>query len=240
MALLKCNNDELNDIIPDVKFSRQAYIELYAIASTMRLHRHLVYVTTLVAQEDYTFSGDPELRGVACYLAMRIHKNSRDHVEEISPEHIYRELESMIKECIAAASRIIGEIDTINKEYQVSILCGVSKSSQEVAHFAGGLVQALVLKTKNDVKAIPSALWEYFEGFSPIVGNKKSPVTDRELDVLREYLGTKKTIYTCILLNCAFELERHSDSLDKHVPSMDVLVEVYKSSWMFILMECFF
>lgn len=118
--------------------------------------------------------------------------------------------------------------------YPITLLSEISGVSRFHVNIIGEAVRRFVEIRKSQPKWLPREIHNLLMGTVPLVGDRRSPLTKRELEAIYRYLGVRRTIYVHILLNTLFELKQHEKILNGLMRE-DELYDVCRSGWLYLL-----
>jgi hypothetical protein len=126
----------------------------------------------------------------------------------------------------------IDDVDGIVNSYPISIMYMLSNKSYEYSYMIGESVKKFIKYKFNKSINIPIAIYNSMESIHiPIVN-----LNQQELQVLKNYLNSKKNSHLYLLLNCLTEFNYHYEYIIKETIEENMLMEIFNSSWLYLLL----
>jgi hypothetical protein len=149
------------------------------------------------------------------------------------PNDIIRGINTLFSDILNIGYSTFLEEDLLDG-YPIALLTKISGASRFHVNIIGESVRRIIEIRRSQPKWLPSELNNVMIGAVPLVGDKNSPLTERELDAVYRYLGVRKTLYVNILLNTLFELRQHENRLNRMMTEEE-LCDVCRSTWVYLL-----
>jgi len=120
--------------------------------------------------------------------------------------------------------------------YPIGLIAKICNTEHDRAHIMGECVRTFIELRDMGMYNIPKELYNVIEGNYPLVGHEKSPLNEAELNAIYRYLGSRKTIYVHILLNCLYEMTEHNIIMNNERLLEEDLKTICNSSWLYLFL----
>ena len=164
----------------------------------------------------------------------------------ISEEDIMVEINGLITMVLDKAYSTFSIQDGIQDlldGYPLNLIMNLCKTTRTYACIMGESVKRFITLRQTDKTFIPKELFNVIEGMVPLTGHPNSPLTQEELSALYKYLGSRKSIYVNILLNCLYEWARDDYTLllqhnfvQRSQLTEEEIIMICNSSWLFLIL----
>lgn len=225
-------------------FHPEAIISIRYLAPALELHT--VFNEFVKNSMPYII---PELRSIfEQKLATTIRTNictkrNLTRYYTIYEDDVIGEVNDMLKYAMQRGCTFIPSDQTISymlDGYPINLLSNVCDVKSCYAHTIGEATRKFIIVRNSQPQFLPSALYNVIEGKCPLTGYPDSPLTKDELEALYRYLGTRKSIYVNILLNCLCELKYCDNLIESAFLTEDELISLCQSSWLFLFLWAFY
>jgi len=126
----------------------------------------------------------------------------------------------------------IDDVDGIVNSYPISIMYMLFNKSYEYSYMIGEAVKKFIKYKFNKSINIPITIYNSMESIHiPIVN-----LNQQELQVLKNYLNSKKNSHLYLLLNCLTEFNYHYEYIIKETIEENMLMEIFNSSWLYLVL----
>ena len=128
----------------------------------------------------------------------------------------------------------IEDVHGIVNSYPISIMYMLSKKSYEYSYMIGESVKNFIqYKFNKSINInIPINIYNSMENIHISLVN----LNQQELQVLKNYLNSKKNSHLYLLLNCLTEFNYHYEYIIKETIEENMLMEIFNSSWLYLVL----
>jgi len=122
----------------------------------------------------------------------------------------------------------VDDVDGIVNSYPISIMYMLSNKSYQYSYMIGESVKKFIKHKYN----IPMEIYNSMENIHISIIN----LHEKELQVLKIYLNSKKQSHLYLLINCLTEFNYHYEYIIKETIDEKMLMEIFNSSWLYLLL----
>ena len=126
----------------------------------------------------------------------------------------------------------IDDVDGIVNSYPISIMYMLSNKSYQYSYMIGESVKKFI---KYNIKYninISMGIYNSMENIDISLIN----LHEKELQVLKIYLNSKKQSHLYLLINCLTEFNYHYEYIIKKTIDEKMLIEIFNSSWLYLIL----
>jgi len=127
-------------------------------------------------------------------------------------------------------------IEGLVDRYPISLVSNITKVPSIFAHMIGESVKRLVEVRNEHPDYLPKQLHNVMSGYTPLTEGENALLTKTELEAMYRYLGTKKSLYVHIVVNCLYQVSQELKYIfSPNLDIKDILIQC-RSPWLFILL----
>lgn len=220
-----------------VLFYLEAISMLYKLSESISIHKAFTNIIDNVPPINSNEIEGEFNKKLGMFVSLNINDRLQDNhpnkVYNIKEEDVIIAVTTLFKNLLSVRYSRIPPRDTIEymlNGYPLSIISDVCQGRKGNSHVIGECVKKLI---KMKIPTPPN-LYNVIEGFVPLTGHPDSPLTCDKLECIHNYLGSKKSAYVHILLNCTYEISTHTEIMDKVKWTQDDILTICHSSWFFL------